>query len=347
MKAKALSFSAVAETPPSSTQALLNAFSSPCAIVNSVGTVLHGNAALSRHIHLNAGDDICSLLTGSRDCSEFLRTMLRNRSVNHYSCTPAAAISEFFISSTRIEGSQRRWLIELQSQQQRSSKFAALTRRRKETIDQRKENFRLSNEVTAAQSLAHIDPLTNIANRRTFDEELIAHCERAYRERSWLSVVMLDIDNFKQINDKLGHAKGDEILQLVAGSLASLCQRDGDICARYGGEEFVFIFPQVDIAGARHLACQAVAAVEALAIPHPESSVSTVVTISAGVHSMKPVNSDPETTAEQLSDAADSALYRAKAAGRNCTVHFDSGLVVNPVTMSLHTPLTETAMQRS
>lgn len=179
-------------------------------------------------------------------------------------------------------------------------------------VAQRTEELRLANEHLSR--LSFMDALTGLANRRRFNIALDEEWRRASRNQTVLAVVMADIDNFKLYNDSLGHQEGDHCLAAVAGVFLRAAGRAGDLAARYGGEEIVFLMPGADHAAAVTMAERLRAACEALAIPHPTSPVSPVVTISLGVASCIP---SAESSAEFLVAQADAALYRAKKAGRN------------------------------
>jgi diguanylate cyclase (GGDEF)-like protein/PAS domain S-box-containing protein len=169
----------------------------------------------------------------------------------------------------------------------------------------------------ALERLARIDGLTQVANRRTFDEALAREWQRLAREKAPLSLVLCDIDCFKKFNDHYGHQAGDECLRRVARTLNCCAKRAADILARYGGEEFVFLLPQIPLEGARMIAEKARLEVEQMGLPHEASVVKPVVTLSLGAASVVPSTIyDPET----LVKAADEALYRAKEAGRNCVM---------------------------
>jgi diguanylate cyclase (GGDEF)-like protein/PAS domain S-box-containing protein len=170
------------------------------------------------------------------------------------------------------------------------------------------------------QSLAGLDGLTGIANRRTFDDALAAEWRRAMRSGACLSLLMVDIDHFKQFNDMLGHRRGDECLRDVAGVLTSHMRRAGDFPARYGGEEFAIVLPATERAAAGHIAENVRLAVEGLGVAHPLSSAGATVTVSIGAASVAPTMSD---RAEKLVSLADTALYRAKNSGRNRICLFD------------------------
>lgn len=161
------------------------------------------------------------------------------------------------------------------------------------------------------QALAMVDPLTNLHNRRHFDQCLDHEWRRAQRNRRPLSLVLFDVDRFKAYNDAAGHPAGDACLQAVAQSLRQSVRRPADVVARFGGEEFAMLLPETGRDGALTVAETARARVEALALPHPAGGL---VTVSAGVccRSLRFV-ADVATFLEYC----DRALYRAKAAGRN------------------------------
>ncbi|HQQ69697.1 MAG TPA: diguanylate cyclase, partial [Alicycliphilus sp.] len=162
--------------------------------------------------------------------------------------------------------------------------------------------------------LAYVDGLTGVANRRQFDQALQAEWRRCRRSRSPLAVLLLDIDYFKQYNDRYGHQAGDACLQAVARALRAGLARSHDLVARYGGEEFVCLLPECDAAGALHKAQELCSAVQALGLAHAGSEAAAVVTISVGVACQVP---NGEGSPEALLQQADRQLYRAKGAGRN------------------------------
>lgn len=172
--------------------------------------------------------------------------------------------------------------------------------------------LQLANAELAA--LARRDPLTGVANRRQFDETLDAEWRRARRSRAAVSLIIVDVDQFKAYNDACGHQAGDGCLQAVARALSTVAHRAGDLVARYGGEEFAVILPGLDLEHARALAEAMRNAVEHLALPHPASPVGPSVTVSLGVASRQPLRGD---TFAALVHEADVALYRAKSEGRN------------------------------
>ncbi|MEI8172510.1 MAG: diguanylate cyclase [Deltaproteobacteria bacterium] len=164
------------------------------------------------------------------------------------------------------------------------------------------------------QDLSRRDGLTGLANRRHLDECLDREWKRALREKIPLSIIMCDIDFFKNFNDAYGHQIGDECLRTVAHVLEQWLRRPLDVAARYGGEEFVVVVPGTPLTGALAVAESIRSGIEALAIPHASSSAAPVVTISLGVASVVPA---PDGAASGILSAADQALYRAKGEGRN------------------------------
>lgn len=171
------------------------------------------------------------------------------------------------------------------------------------------------------RSLAFLDGLTQIPNRRRFDHELNVLWQRYTRDHLPLSVLMIDLDFFKEYNDHYGHQEGDQCLKTIATTLYQSLSRTQDLVARYGGEEFVCLLPNTDPAGAAVVAEKLRAAVEALAITHSHSSTSAYVTISIGVATAVPLL---DTEAHAIIEAADKALYAAKQSGRNrfhCAEH--------------------------
>ncbi len=196
-------------------------------------------------------------------------------------------------------------------------------RERTQALEARNEELsrlRLALE-TANQRLKRlvaVDGLTGIANRRHFDRVLDRELRRARRERQPLSLIFLDLDEFKHFNDSYGHAHGDEVLRRVAVTLDETFRRGGDLVARYGGEEFAVILPRVDARRAGLYAERLRRRIWRLAIANVASQVSDRVTISAGVATLAPeLPAFLDATPDALLRAADQALYRAKCLGRN------------------------------
>jgi diguanylate cyclase (GGDEF)-like protein len=186
-----------------------------------------------------------------------------------------------------------------------------------ESISLKFENLELLEEVQKGNAiLRHMsarDGLTGLANRQHFDESMDREWRRAAREKQPISLVMVDIDQFKPYNDNYGHQEGDECLKKVALVIAGSAKRPADLAARYGGDEFMVMLPGTEIRGAIDIAEKLRIAVEILGIPHTYIAAS-VVTVSIGVASLVPEQGvDPY----HLIKMADRALYAAKSGGRD------------------------------
>ena len=164
----------------------------------------------------------------------------------------------------------------------------------------------------------YIDGLTGVRNRRYFDERLSEEWARSLRQKTALSLLLIDVDFFKRFNDRHGHASGDACLREVARALGEGMRRPSDLIARYGGEEFACLLPDTDAAGAESLARQLGERVRSCELPHGDSEVSPWVTVSIGACT-KP-EALTESAAGSLSllvEQADGCLYAAKSAGRD------------------------------
>ncbi len=204
-----------------------------------------------------------------------------------------------------------RW--RLRRMERRERELAAMVDAR--TRDLMEANQKLEAATWLADQLSRSDGLTDLVNRRVFDEFLDSEWKRSVRTGMDLSLLMIDLDFFKDYNDAGGHPAGDECLRRVAHRINEIMNRGVDLVARYGGEEFAVVLFNTGAEGAAIVAERLRAAVEALQIPHGSSTVSPVVTISVGHATRRPQEGgDPE----ELVAAADRALYAAKAAGRNC-----------------------------
>ncbi len=170
------------------------------------------------------------------------------------------------------------------------------------------------------QRLACSDGLTQVGNRRCFDDTLNAEWQRLAREQGWLSLILCDVDYFKLYNDTHGHLAGDDALRQVAKAISQTVKHPADLVARYGGEEFAVILPNTDIERAIAVARDIQTNVSALQMPHSHSQVSKFITLSLGVATITPHSQLSPAT---LIAAADQGLYQAKAQGRNCVVQMD------------------------
>lgn len=177
-----------------------------------------------------------------------------------------------------------------------------------------RNQLQLVHQRRLLEQLASLDGLTGIPNRRQFDATLLKEWHRCQRNQQPLSLIVADVDFFKKYNDALGHAAGDRVLQEVAATLRQGARRPGDLVARYGGEEFVLLLPETDATSAQALAEGLQQLLQSKALPHPNSSISPLLTLSMGGNTTIPTTAtlDPEFFA-----LADAALYRAKNQGRN------------------------------
>jgi len=169
------------------------------------------------------------------------------------------------------------------------------------------------------QQLSEIDPLTQIANRRVYEVRMLKEIQSSYRSGSPVSLLMIDIDNFKEYNDNYGHDNGDLVLSRVAESIQNSLPRHTDLAARFGGEEFVVLLPFTYLEGALKQAEKIRKNIMHLEIEHAYSSVDAHLTISVGVSILK----DRNMNQAEFFNHADKALYQAKKAGRNQVVCYE------------------------
>lgn len=182
------------------------------------------------------------------------------------------------------------------------------------------ETIRLEKDKEELELISSLDVLTELANRRHFDEYLDAEWRMGFQYRAPLSLLFLDVDDFKPYNDHYGHQAGDVCLQRIAAALRGCIHRSRDLCARYGGEEFVILLPNTSQETAFHIAEKVRKSIEDENIPHQFSRVTTRVTISIGVACLMPRQ---EVSPRFLVEMADKALYKAKELGRNQAQIFD------------------------
>jgi len=181
-----------------------------------------------------------------------------------------------------------------------------------------RNHLRIVNQYKLLDQLAYLDGLTEISNRRRFEDVFIKEWTRSIRNSDPLSLAMVDVDFFKQYNDNYGHAMGDVVLQKIAKSLDASLLRAPDLIARYGGEEFVMMLPETDAQAAMMVAERSLQEVAELDIPHHYSSVASYVSVSIGIATTHP--GDGDSIPENLLESADKNLYIAKQSGRNRVV---------------------------
>ncbi|WP_243312987.1 diguanylate cyclase [Fundidesulfovibrio agrisoli] len=179
-------------------------------------------------------------------------------------------------------------------------------------VEERTSELKIANDQLAELSLK--DALTGLANRRRLDEALEVEFRRLHRSGKPLSLIMLDVDHFKNFNDAHGHVAGDECLRRIGTLIGGMVCRSPDLAARYGGEEFAIILPETGSQGAAGMAERIRKAVEDLRIEHADSPVAGWVTVSLGVTTVFPSRMD---SALEVVTRADGELYNAKSAGRN------------------------------
>lgn len=168
--------------------------------------------------------------------------------------------------------------------------------------------------IRRIEHLTHADPLTDIPNRRCFDERIVLEWKRAARDKMPISLMMIDVDKFKNYNDTYGHPQGDVLLQAISKIFAATARRPLDVAARLGGEEFCILLPDTPAETAYAMAEKLRAQVEMARIPLSNSGSFTSVTISIGVASLVP---QEQSRMEDFIALADANLYAAKKAGRN------------------------------
>jgi diguanylate cyclase (GGDEF)-like protein len=199
----------------------------------------------------------------------------------------------------------------LQQQQQLALQNCQL----RQEIKQREQvEAKLQQANLQLQHIANTDSLTQVANRRCFDAVLEQEWQRLKREQQPLSLILCDIDYFKQYNDLYGHPAGDVCLERVAQAIAGCVNRPADRVARYGGEEFAVILPNTDLVGAVSIVEAIRAALESLQIPHTGSAIAAHITLSLGMACLIPTASS---SCQKLLSATDAALCQAKQQGRN------------------------------
>jgi len=177
----------------------------------------------------------------------------------------------------------------------------------------------ITDRVLAEQrvaGLANQDGLTGLANRRRFDEFFDEEWRRSMRLDQNFALILFDVDNFKNFNDKYGHLKGDECLRKIGGAIQQFARRPGDLVARYGGEEFAIILGNTSVEHAVEVSDMVRKAIHDLAIPHAYSTERGIVTVSGGIVACSP---SPESalTQQHLVQAADEKLYASKEGGRD------------------------------
>jgi diguanylate cyclase (GGDEF)-like protein len=177
-----------------------------------------------------------------------------------------------------------------------------------------RDNHRLRLATQELERLANLDGLTQIANRRCFEEHLQQEWARAVREKNSLTLVLCDVDHFRLYNETYGHQAGDDCLRQLALILSRTAKRPGDLVARYGGEEFAIILPNTNTSGGIVVTHSIQESVAQLHLPHAASGGATSISLSFGVATVVPSQA---LSSAMLTELSDRALYTAKERGRN------------------------------
>jgi diguanylate cyclase (GGDEF)-like protein len=203
------------------------------------------------------------------------------------------------------------WLVNLRLRR-RLEQLQERVRQLQRTVEERSQQLEKANK--ALREMADGDPLTGIANHRTFQDNLRAQWRRTARSRLPLTLLMIDVDDLKNYNESRGHQAGDECLRQIAEAVRMQLQRPGDVVARYGGDEFAVLLPETDAAGGLAVAERVRQAIEDLKMTSGPDTNGHRITVSVGAATIVP---SPQEHPTSLIAAADRALSVAKRAGRN------------------------------
>jgi len=193
-----------------------------------------------------------------------------------------------------------------------------------------RNQMRLLDYIHTIEDIGKRDPLTNMPNRRSFDERIYLEWKRAMREKSIISLLIVDIDNFRVFNDTYGHLRGDLVLTTIANLITQTLKRPGDFAARWGGEEFIVLLPETEVNGAFMIAEQIRDTISNNKITLPDGQIVNV-SVSIGINTRVPT---PDYSVDNLIHYADDALYIAKVNGRNRVQCYDAAWFSSPVQRS-------------
>ena len=302
---------------PEGATAVVRALSVPALLVDKVGAVLFANPAFTR-IWPEPLRNLADLLDAVSDEAHVLQSMVRNAHFDHLDKVLKHPIRNRLLRSTRLKSllvETPTFLLELHDRSDRLKHFSALNDLQRSMKMAQRESLSNRQRLEEAETLAMTDSLTECWNRRAFDLRAASMWAECYRQRTWISLLLVDIDHFKDINDAWGHQQGDRVLRLVAGCLKPCVKRHTDLFARFGGEEFAALLYGTDAAGAMVTAQSMNEAMHEMALPHPTATVSEHITVSVGTSSAIPT--DEHMGFGALVRSADVALYRAKMRGRD------------------------------
>jgi diguanylate cyclase (GGDEF)-like protein len=299
-------------------QVLLSAYATPAGLCDPQGQWLMCSAQLTQQLAvLPHAKHLQSLLATPQQWSEIWRRIQRNREHELPDIVLLPPFQACMLRSRRIDFPAQPmpfFFIECQPRLKYTHAFLGLSRQYQDHARYQHQALMIARRMQMAVTQSLTDPLTQIANRRAFDEALQHFWHISVTGHQPLSVLILDIDFFKDINDHNGHLHGDHVLQQLAQCLANSLSRPNDKVARIGGEEFGIILPNTDSMGAQTVADHLLGAVRRLRLPHPTQKIRPYVTLSMGACSVHPVATD---TANSVLHHADLALYKAKATGRD------------------------------
>lgn len=305
--------------------AILNAISLPVVLMDGEGRIQAVNAHARGLFSGNAPSHIASMV--DTDLQFFLKMVRRNRQCAHLATRLAKPLGDYYPASSRVclGGEwQDCYLIELFPRDLAVGGMSRLSETRRREASLRRNYVRARESERTALSQANQDPLTGIANRRAFDHWFQQLCRESRQNAFPFSLLLIDLDFFKRINDNHGHETGDKVLCAVASLLSASLVRKGDQVARIGGEEFAVLLPNTDRRGAEDVAWRLV-----MAMRSANKSASSAdgdatwhpVTVSIGTASWLP---DQPLSPSSLMREADQALYLAKEQGRDQAVQLKS-----------------------
>jgi diguanylate cyclase (GGDEF)-like protein len=301
--------------------AILDAISLPVLLMDGEGRVKVINAHARTLLKDETPDSVSAIIR--TDVQSFLKTVRRNRHCAHLATRLVEPLTDYYPASSRVRHGdewQDCYLIELFPRDLAVGGMSRLSETRRREASLQRNYVRARESARAALTQANQDPLTGIANRRAFDQWLQQLCRDARHQAFPFSLLLIDLDFFKRINDSHGHDAGDQVLCAVASLLTASLVRKGDQVARIGGEEFAVLLPNTDRRGAEDVAWRLVMAMRnANKCDHRDHQAPPwiPVTLSIGAASWLP--GEPLTTSLLMREA-DQALYLAKEQGRDQAV---------------------------
>jgi diguanylate cyclase (GGDEF)-like protein len=263
------------------------------------------------------GIEVTKLIKSHPKCEDLPILMITSNNEEKYIDAAFNAGATDYINTTPIRQT------ELIARVNAALRLASEMERRKKREEELLETTKILNMMNRfLEKVSSHDPLTNLYNRRYFDQFLETEWENINRDKLPLSLLMIDIDFFKKYNDQYGHQAGDNVLKQFANVLSDVVTRSRDVVSRYGGEEFAVILPNTDNKGALHIAEAICKKIFEISIPHIHSQHNKVLTCSIGVATEYPVDWE-KGKMERIIFKADKALYKAKGLGRNQSVFYD------------------------